>query len=76
MLALLFKISIIDFLYNNKMILCIISFYGRLYEQIAVSPDIREISLIIIILKVYMSQNEFDERDNLCWKQHILMFQR
>ena len=48
MLALLFQISIIHFLYN-KIIIIMISFDGRLYELIVVHPDLKEISLIKII---------------------------
>ena len=42
MLSLLFQISIFDF-YIIKLILCMIIFYGRLYEPIAVYPDLKNI---------------------------------
>ena len=50
--ALLFRISIIDLLYNNKMVLYIITFYKRAYGQIAVPPDLEERPLIKIIFKL------------------------
>ena len=46
LLALIFQISIFDLLYNKKLILCMRSFDGRLYEPFAVSPHLKEISLI------------------------------
>ena len=47
---------------------------GRLYYPIEVSPDLRVISIIMTIFRIFLSIIGFDESDKLCWKHNIFLF--
>ena len=61
-------------LYNEKIIQYMRSLDERLYGPISVYTDLKEISYIMIIFRVYLSIVGFDESEKLCWKHEIILF--